>query len=138
MDIQQSLRLTHAGALKALAAAVAKAEEMGVPQNITIVDASGVLLAFVRMDGSKFLSIETSRAKAMTAASSRAATSGLDPVLAQSLAVGSGGKFINLKGGVPIIIDGQCVGGIGVGSGTGEQDLTVARAALDALGAEQP
>jgi uncharacterized protein GlcG (DUF336 family) len=45
-----SLKLTHEGALKALAGAVAKAEALGVPQNIAIVDDGGNLLAFVRMD----------------------------------------------------------------------------------------
>ena len=48
-------RLTHAGALIALNAAVAKAEAMGVPQNISIVDEGGNLLAFVRMDGAKLI-----------------------------------------------------------------------------------
>ena len=52
-------RLTHQGTLKALVAAVAKAEEIGVPQNIVIVDTSGVNLASIRMDGAKYLSIET-------------------------------------------------------------------------------
>ena len=48
----------------------------------------------------------------------------------------SGGKLTNLKGGLPIFIDGFCVGAVGVGSGTGDQDVEVARAALEALGAE--
>ena len=46
--------------------------------------------------------------------------------------------MVNLKGGVPIIVDGQTIGGIGVGSGTGEQDLEVAKTALaEFLRAEQ-
>ena len=51
MTTKPSLKLTHEGALKALNAAIAKAQEIGVPQNITIVDDGGNLLAFVRMDG---------------------------------------------------------------------------------------
>src|SRR4051812_16149934 len=50
MTTKPSLKLTHEGALKALSGAIAKAEEIGVPQNITIVDDGGNLLAFVRMD----------------------------------------------------------------------------------------
>ncbi len=70
-----SLKLTHDGALKALAGAIAKAEELNAPQNISIVDDGGNLLAFVRMDGAKLLSRETSMSKAITAASHRQPTS---------------------------------------------------------------
>lgn len=130
------LKLTHAGAMIALQAAIAKAEELGVPQNITIVDDGGNMLAFVRMDGAKLLSGETSKSKAISAASHRQPTSRLDPDLELKLAIASGGRLTNLEGGLPIIIDGVCVGAVGVGSGTGAQDIEVARAALAALGAE--
>ena len=63
-DTVSSLKLTHAGALKMLAAAVKKSEDMGVPQCIAIVDESANLLAFSRMDGAKVLSIDTATAKA--------------------------------------------------------------------------
>ncbi|MDX6804554.1 heme-binding protein [Terrihabitans rhizophilus] len=131
-----SLKLTHAAALKALAEAVAYAESIGVPQNITIVDDGGNLLAFIRMDGAKLLSRETSMSKAITAASHRQPTSRLDPALELKLAIAGGGRLTNLEGGLPIIFDGICVGGVGVGSGTGLQDIEVARAALAAIGAE--
>lgn len=131
-----SLKLTHEGALKALAGAVAKAEALGVPQNITIVDDGGNLLAFVRMDGAKMLSRETSLSKAITAASHRQPTSGLNPSDEIKLAIAGGGRLTNLEGGLPIVIAGQCVGAVGVGSGTGAQDVEVARAALAAIDAE--
>ena len=130
------LKLTHTGALKALAGAVAKAEELGVPQNITVVDDGGNMLAFVRMDGAKLLSRETSKSKAITAASHRQPTSRLDPAYELKLAIAAGGRLTNLEGGLPIVIDGQCIGAVGVGSGTGAQDVEVARAALAAIGAE--
>lgn len=129
-------RLTHAGALVALNAAVAKAEAMGVPQNISIVDEGGNLLAFVRMDGAKLLSRETSLSKAISAASHRQPTSRLDPALELKLAIAAGGRLTNLEGGFPIILDGVCVGGIGVGSGKGSEDVEVAKAALAAIGAQ--
>ncbi|TAI66467.1 heme-binding protein [Bradyrhizobium sp. Leo170] len=131
-----SLKLTHDGALKALAGAIAKAEELNVPQNISLVDDGGNLLAFVRMDGAKLLSRETSMSKAITAASHRQPTSRLDPANEIKLAIAGGGRLTNLEGGLPIIIAGQCVGAVGVGSGTGAQDVEVARAALAAIGAE--
>lgn len=136
MTTRPVLKLTHAGALKALASAVEKAESLGVPQNITIVDEGGNLLAFVRMDGAKLLSRETSMSKAITAASHRQPTSRLDPNNEIKLAIAGGGRLTNLEGGLPIIIDGHCVGAVGVGSGTGAQDVEVARAALAGIGAE--
>lgn len=131
-----SLKLTHEGALIALNAAIARAQELGVGQNITIVDDGGNLLAFIRMDGAKLLSIRTSQHKAMSAASHRMPSDNLLPELEMKLGLATGGALTNLEGGFPIIIDGVTVGAIGVGSGTGAQDVEVARAALRALGAE--
>lgn len=133
---RSSLKLTHQGALIALRAAVTKAEQLGVPQNITIVDDGGNMLAYIRMDGAKLLSAETSKSKAITAASHRQPTSRLDPDLEIKLAIAAGGRLTNLEGGLPIIMEGACVGAVGVGSGTGAQDVEVARAALAGLGAE--
>ncbi len=130
------LKLTHEGALRVLDAAKKKAEALGVPQNITIVDDGGNLLAFLRMDGAKTLSIRTSQKKALSAASHRQPSGQLMPDLELKLALAADGCLTNLEGGFPIIIDGICVGAIGVGSGTGAQDCEVARAGLAALGAQ--
>lgn len=127
------LRLTHAGALEVLEAGIAKARAMGVPQCIAVVDDGGHLLAFTRMDGAKVLSIDSSIRKAMTAASSRAATGGVPAEVEMKLAVVTRGKLVNLEGGLPIVVNGHVIGAVGVGSGTGEQDLEVARAAVAAL-----
>lgn len=130
-------KLTHVGAMAAIEGAVAKAHALGVPQNIAIVDEAGSLLAFLRMDGAKFLSMETCQSKAVTAASHRQPTSRLDPTLEVKLSLAAGRRLTNLEGGLPIVFDGVCVGGIGVGSGTGAQDILVAQAALAAIGAEE-
>src|SRR5215831_14874552 len=61
--------LSYEGAEKMLAAAIAKATDMQVPQCISIVDAGGHLLAFARMDGAFAMSMQTSLMKAKTAAS---------------------------------------------------------------------
>jgi uncharacterized protein GlcG (DUF336 family) len=110
--------------------AIAHAMAMGVPQCIAIVDEGCNLVAFTRMDGARILSIRSSQRKAMTAAATGKPTGGLDPSVDMKLAIVTDGDMVNLKGGVPIIVDGHVVGGIGVGSGTGEQDLEVANAAL--------
>lgn len=128
-----SLKMTYEGAQKMLAAAVEKAKAMGVPQCIAVVDDGANLLAFARMDGAKILSVDSAWRKAMTAASSRAPTGGMAEGLDIRLAVATQGKVINVKGGVPVVVDGHTIGGIGVGSGTGDQDLEVAKAGLAAI-----
>jgi uncharacterized protein GlcG (DUF336 family) len=132
-DTIRAMKLTADGAMKLLNAAVAKAREMNVPQCISIVDAGGHLLAFFRMDGAFVLSVETSLRKAMTAASYGEPTGNIREGIDLKLAIATEGKRINLPGGLPIIVDGYLIGGIGVGSGTGEQDRQVAAAALRVL-----
>ena len=126
-------RLTHEGATLMLQAAVAKATAMGQPQCIAIVDDGCNLLAYLRMDGAKLLSRESALHKAMTAASSRAPTGHTPDGLDAKLALATGGKVTNLKGGLPLVLNGQVIGGIGVGSGTGDQDVEVGQAAIAAL-----
>jgi glc operon protein GlcG len=129
-DTAPALRLTHDGALRVLNAAVAKAASMGVPQCIAVVDAGGHMLAFVRMDGAYAMSLDTAFRKAQTAAAYGIPTGGIEAGIDIKLAIATEGKRINLPGGLPIIVDGNICGAIGVGSGTGAQDLEVATAAI--------
>ena len=132
-DTAPSMKLTYEGAHKLLSAAVAKAHEMNVPQCICIVDAGGHLLTMARMDGAFALSFKTALRKAQTSAAYGVATGGIAPALEIKLAIGTDGDRVNLFGGLPVIVDGHVIGGIGVGSGTGEQDREVAAAALAAI-----
>ena len=132
-DTAASLKLTIEGAMKLLNAAMAKAREMNVPECIAIVDAGGQLLAFARMDGAFALSFDTALMKAITAASYGIPTGDIAAGIDIKLAIATQGKRINLPGGLPVIVDGHVIGGVGVGSGTGEQDKDVAKAALAAL-----
>ena len=127
------LKLTHEGALKALDAGIKKAAAMGQPQCISIVDPGGHLLAFVRMDGAFHMSMETSLRKARTAACYVQPSGGIEPGVDIKLALGTDGQRINLPGGLPIVVNGHCIGGVGVGSGTGAQDREVATAAIAAI-----
>jgi len=131
--VRSALKLTHAGALRLLNDAIEAANAIGVPQCIAIVDEGCNLLAFMRMDGSRVLSIESATRKAMTAATTGQPTGSLSPEKAPALAAATDGRMTNLLGGLPLIVDGVVVGGIGVGSGTGEQDLEVAKAAVAAF-----
>lgn len=130
-DVVPHLKLTAAGARRILHAAMAK--RWGVPQCIAVVDDGGNLLAFIRMDGAKLQSIEACQYKAITAASHRVRTGLMQPDIGFGLGLASQGKFVNAKGGVPIIIDGRVIGGIGVGSGKNDEDLEVALAGVAAL-----
>ena len=132
-ETSPALRLTNEGAMKILNAAMAKAADMGVPQCISVVDAGGHLLAFSRMDGAFVLSIDSSLMKAMTAASYGEPTGHIPEGVDLKLAIATQGKRVNLPGGLPIVVDGHLVGGIGVGSGAGHEDLEVANAGLAAL-----
>jgi uncharacterized protein GlcG (DUF336 family) len=125
-----AVKLTHRGALLVLDAAIEAAETMGVPQCIAVVDEGCNLLAFLRMDGARVLSIESATRKAMTAATTGQPTGGISPDKALLLAEATSGRMTNLLGGLPLIADGHIVGGIGVGSGSGEQDLEIAKSAV--------
>ncbi len=70
----------------------------------------------------------------MTAASYSEPTGNIEAGIDLKLAIATNGKRVNLPGGLPIIVDGHTIGGIGVGSGTGAQHLEVARAAIRAFG----
>lgn len=133
MYVAPSATLTHTAVLSMLQAAVAKAEEMGQPQCIVIVDASGVTLGKIRMTGAKFLSLKSATAKARTAASIRAPSDAIPEAVGLSIAAATEGDVTRLGGGLPILSDGLCLGGIGVGSGSAEQDIEVAKSALAAV-----
>jgi uncharacterized protein GlcG (DUF336 family) len=133
MIVRSAFKLTHEGALRVLDAAIAAAAAMAVPQCIAIVDEGCNLLAFVRMDGARVLSIESATRKAMTAAATGQPTGGFPPEKAPALAAATDGRMTNLPGGLPLIVGGHVVGGIGVGSGAGEQDRDVAEAAIAAF-----
>ena len=95
--------------------------------------AAAHLITMGRMDGAFALSIETALRKAQTAAAYGIPTGGIAKDLELKLAIGTDGRRINLLGGLPVIVNGHVIGGIGVGSGTGEQDREVAAAALRAV-----
>ena len=132
-----TLKLTHHAALTAIHAAVDKALEIGWNVDIVVVDEGGNVVACVRMDGANLLSMFTATTKAQSAASHRRPTTEIDAAMAPSLASASGGRLTNMAGGLPIVVNGICVGGIGIGSAPDEEDVAIARAGLAAIGAEE-
>ena len=125
--------LSTQGARMVLQGAIEKAEQMGVPQCVAIVDKGGNLLVFERMQGAKILSQFSAIQKAVTAVSSRSATGQLPSELAFGIALATGSRFAAIAGGLPIEINGDVIGAIGVGSGNDEEDIEVAEAGIAAL-----
>src|ERR1700733_12575564 len=116
-----------------IVAAEQKAAQMGQPFVIAVVDDSGVLKAFSRMDGAPLLSVQVAQDKAYTAVGFGLATDAWhdfvkdDPPLALGAAPGID-RLVVFGGGDPIKVGGAVVGGIGVRGGQYSQDMDVAQA----------
>ena len=129
--------ITNEAAVEAIRAAEAKAVEIGVPMCIAVVDESGVLKGFSRMDGAALLSVDIAQDKAYSAVSFGIPTHGWfdfikdDPPLLHGIIKTP--RLTVFGGGYPIQIDGAVVGGIGVSGGHYEQDMVVAQAGLAAI-----
>jgi uncharacterized protein GlcG (DUF336 family) len=131
--------LTLEQARRALDAAVAKANEIGSPSSIAIVDGGRNLLAFVRMDGAVLASIEISQGKAYTARSMNMNTRDIGPLTQPGqplygIETSHTRPIITFGGGQPIAIGGEVVGAVGVAGGLVDQDDEVASAAVAAVG----
>jgi uncharacterized protein GlcG (DUF336 family) len=131
--VKDTKTLTLAGGLAVLNAAIAEAERIGQPMCISVVDSGGNLLAFGRMDGSKALSVISTKNKATTAALSNEPTGGVHADVEIQVTLAQENKWTNLMGGLPIRVDGFVLGAVAAGSGTGSQDLAVARAGAAAI-----
>ena len=119
----------------------AMAKEIGVPMCIAIVDESGNLIFFERMDTGKITSAIVAQDKAFTAAGARKATHEYNEVckpgnLAFGIHTAIGGRLCVVGGGLPVVVDGEVVGGIGLSSGTPRQDMQCAQAGIDYLHAK--
>jgi uncharacterized protein GlcG (DUF336 family) len=120
-----------------LTAAAAKAAELGVPMVIAVVDESGVLKAFLRMDGAALLSVGIAQDKAYTAVSFGISTDAWfefikdDPPLLHGIVKTP--RLTVFGGGYPLQVGGAVVGGVGVSGGHYEQDMVVAQAGVAAL-----
>ena len=123
---------------KAIAGARVKAEQMGVQMAIAVVNESGILTAFIRMDNSELVAIPIAQDKAYTALVNRMSTMEL---CAQCQPGGAlyglqhnlGGRMVIFPGGVPVWRDGKLIGAVGASGGTVEQDHECASAGEAAI-----
>ena len=144
MSFETTKRLTNAGAKKMMVAAIEKSEELNISTTIAIVDSGGHMILLERMDGGRFHTVHSSTTKAISAASNRRPTTvkgaqgqELDTLHAIGLSLSAGaGRWTAMEGGFPIFYEGECVGGIGVSGGDWQQDEDIAKAAVEAIGAE--
>jgi uncharacterized protein GlcG (DUF336 family) len=145
MFVADSKRLTHHGAKTMVDTAVAKARAAGIAISCAIVDSGGHLVAFERMDGGRFHTQHSATTKAVCAASNKRVTSAkgavgqdLDTNHALGLALAAGPeRWTAMEGGAPIIIGGECIGGIGVSGGDWTTDERIAREAVESIGASR-
>jgi uncharacterized protein GlcG (DUF336 family) len=123
-------------ARKAAAPALAEAQKNSLRMAVAIVDISGDLVLFEKMDGTQAASVNIAVDKARSAARFKRPTKALQDALA---AGGAGLRLLALEGavpvegGLPLIADGKIVGAIGVSGGTSEQDGQCAKAGADSV-----
>ena len=143
MFVADSKRLTHAGAKKIVDTAVAKARQAGIAISVVVADSGGNLLALERMDGGRFHTVHSATTKAVCCASNKRPTSShgaqnqpLDVAHALGLALAAGPeRWTAMEGGCPVIVEGECIGGVGVSGGDWATDERIAREAVEAIGA---
>jgi uncharacterized protein GlcG (DUF336 family) len=133
---QYGPNVTYEQARKAVAAAIADARKQNLPMAVAVVDNAGQLVVFERMDNTQTASVAVAQDKAMAAAMFRRPTKVFQDAVAGG---GVGLRILTLRGatalegGLPIIVDGKILGGIGVSGASSEQDGVVAKAGLDGM-----
>ena len=133
--------ITHQAAVQAVAAAVGHGAANGTPVVAAVVGASGELVAFLRGGAAPFHSEKSAQDKAFTASSFKVPTAEVYDLVSGSAALCEGiahqPRVVMFGGGVPVVFDGECVGGIGVSGGSEEVEVACANAAAAAIGARE-
>ncbi len=125
--------LTLDGAKNIVAAAEAEAKRNNWGMAFAIVDAAGGLVLFHKGDGARPSNVDFAIAKARTAARYQRPTKALDSAVTSGRIQFLAADALPIEGGVPIIVDGQVIGAVGVSGGTSAQDAQVASAGIAAL-----
>jgi uncharacterized protein GlcG (DUF336 family) len=132
---RQISTLTLADARQIIAAGEKKAQELGIPYNIAVVDAGGGLIAHVRMDGAWLGSVDISINKAWTSRAFDMSTEAIAGATQSGqslfgLSITNHGKVVIFGGGEPVKEGAAVIGAVGASGGSVENDIKVVRAAL--------
>src|SRR5262245_933876 len=128
--------ITLEQAKKVMAGAEAEARKNSWPVVIAILDSGGHVVMLNRLDGAQWGSIEVAKDKARSAVAFRRPTKVFQDLIGQG---GANLRLLNvsgasmLEGGIPIMLDGKVIGGIGVSGVTSQQDAQIGQAGIDAL-----
>jgi uncharacterized protein GlcG (DUF336 family) len=128
INLEQARKAIHAGQVEA--------QKHGWPVAIAIVDTAGMLVAYEKLDNTQTASIQVAIDKGVSAAIYRRPTKVFEDIVAKG---GAGLRVMNLRnasvveGGLPIVVGGKIIGGIGVSGVAADQDGVVAKAGADAL-----
>ena len=125
--------LDQAGAQTVLQAAKESAQQRNAPSAIAVVDPAGDLLAFLRMDGVRPASADLAIQKARTAARLQRPTAEIEDNINQGRTAFVTAGIMALRGGMPVRVDGEVVGAVGVAGLSKETDTEIARTAAAAL-----
>jgi glc operon protein GlcG len=125
--------LDQAGAQTILQAARESAQQQNAPSAIAVVDPAGDLLAFQRMDGVRPASADLALEKARTAARLRRPTAEIEDNIDKGRTAFVTADIMALRGGVPIRVNGEVVGAVGVAGMSKETDTGIATTAAAAL-----
>ena len=132
-DYVPTYRLTHEASMKMLAAGVAKADEIGVKVALAVCNQSCEVIGYLVMDGARHFAGRTTTKKAKTAASQRLPTGYAEEQRVVSMQIRMDGDFTNVRGGFPVVVKGETIGGVGAGGAHQDEDVEVARAMIAAL-----
>ena len=125
--------INAAQAKAAAAAAVAVMNENNWPMAVAVVDPSGNLVYFEKMDATQHASVTIAIEKAKSAAAFKRPTKIFADALANNAGLGTLPGVIGSEGGVPIVVNGRIIGAIGCSGGTGQQDGVACNAGAAAL-----
>ena len=140
--VKPAKRLTHDGARKMIEIAIDQARTARIAISCCVVDAGGQVVALDRMDGAPFHTIHSCSTKAVCSSSTKRKTSAkgavgqtLDVAHAIGLTLAAGAsRWTPMEGGVPVLFEGECIGGVGVSGGDWETDQRIAQMAVEAIG----
>ncbi|MEN2789669.1 heme-binding protein [Sphingomonas oligophenolica] len=112
------------------AACLASTQQLRAMVSVAVVDSAGHLLHFSRMDGARGFSVELAMKKARLAASVGVSTATIAAIKGAAAAQAT-------AGGLPVLLDGQCVGAIGISGASAQVDETIAAAGISAFGSRR-